>query len=154
MEQVTINDELIIKIDCVTIVHKHSEEYSDTFKLSVIHLFSDNETYLCYVPLNHLYKFKGQFKIDKKFADVILLDSKFINEYAVIIHNNNIYKIIKDIFSNGRRSACRPNYIRHLSGLASFLGAVWPSTAKPDSWYIFRRLLYIAHRTDQWSTMS
>lgn len=100
MDLVSINDELVIKVDCITIVHKNSNEYSDTFKLSVIHLFSDNETYLCYVPLIYLYKFNSQFKIDKKFADIIFLDKKFINQYAVIVHNNNIYKVINSINGN------------------------------------------------------
>lgn len=100
MELVTINDELIIKVNCITIVHKNSDEYSDIFKLSVIHLFSDNETYLCHVPLNYLYKFNSQFKVDKNFADIIQLDKKFINEYVCIIHANNIFNVIKGIIGS------------------------------------------------------
>jgi hypothetical protein len=100
MELVTIGDELVIKVDCITIVSKNCIDYTDLFKLTIIHCFSDFETYLCHIPANHLYKFQGQFKIDNKFANILLLDTKFIGEFAVIIHNDHIFRKIKGIQGN------------------------------------------------------
>lgn len=100
MELMTIGDELVIKVDCINIVHKQSSEYTELYNLTIIHCFSDFETYLCYVPLNYLYKFKSQFKIEKSFSDRTCIDSKFIGEFAVIVHDDQAFKKIKCVQGN------------------------------------------------------
>jgi hypothetical protein len=41
MELMTIGDELVIKVDCINIVHKQSSEYTNLYNLTIIYCFSD-----------------------------------------------------------------------------------------------------------------
>lgn len=100
MELVNLGDELVIKINNLQIVHKNSSEYTEIYKLLVIYKFSDNESYLCYVPLNYQYKFWWQFKVDKGFIDRNNIEKKYLNEFVVVVHNDNIFKIKKCILGS------------------------------------------------------
>lgn len=90
-----MGDELVIKVNNFQIVHKNSSEYTDIYKLQVIYKFSDNESYLCYVSISDLYKFWWQFKANKEFINRNALDKKYLNEYVVVIHDENIFKVKK-----------------------------------------------------------
>jgi hypothetical protein len=100
MELVNLGDELVIKVNNLQIVHKNSSEYTEIYKLSVIYKFSDNESYLCYVPLNYQYKFWWQFKINKEFLDRNNIEKKYFGEIGIVIHNENIFKVKKGILGS------------------------------------------------------
>lgn len=97
MELVNLGDELVIKVNNSQIVHKNSSEYTEIYKLYVIYKFSDNESYLCYVPSNYQYKFSWQFKANKDFIDRNNIEKKYLGECVVVVHDENIFKVKKSI---------------------------------------------------------